>query len=291
MFRTVGVLIALFTVCQGQRFSRRRDPYLDMAGGPQGGRFDSGRFADPTYSSGADLMPSDRFSTSSFSSSFSSPDFLPSGSSRGGFPGSDPGFSDPYGPPAYSETGGRFSSSMDPGFPGIGGHSDFGSTSFPGGSFEGGSSFGSPGQPPPGEYIGARGGQNGYPVQGGYCAGDRCADGGLAAGVGLGIGSGTAGAMEHRRRTGRNEDIRMYEMFAGGPGAPGGGPRGPSSGGMGFGGGMPGGPPGPPGPPGFGGMPGMGGMPPLMPPRGRGGFLGGPPPMGPPMGRPMYRFR
>ncbi|XP_053395930.1 keratin, type I cytoskeletal 9-like [Mercenaria mercenaria] len=107
-------------------------------------------------------------------------------------------------------------------------------------------------RPPREGCIGARGGEGGYPVQGGYCPGHMCADGGRSSGVGMGYGTGTQMAMDRRLMTGENEDIRAYEPFAGGPASDGGG------GGM-----MP-------------GMPGMGG-PPL-------GGVFGPPGGGPPLG-------
>lgn len=66
-------------------------------------------------------------------------------------------------------------------------------------------------------YVGARGGQNGFPVMGGYCAGEMCADGGQSAGVGNGIGSGTLAEYNRRRQSGETEDVQMYEMFVGGP--------------------------------------------------------------------------
>lgn len=305
MLCTLGLLVSLAVVSDAQRgFSSGRDPYWDAGQGA--GRFDvGGSFGDPSFAArGPDLYPSsaDRFGPSS---SFSSPDFFPQGPptsrgfSSGGAGAGDPGFADPGYVDQFGrfsgERGGRFSSRMDPGFPG--GAADFGA-----GAFDTAGSFSSRGSsipglegPPPEEYLGARGGQNGYPVHGGYCAGERCADGGLAAGVGLGIGSGTAAAFEHRRRSGQNENVRMYEMFASGPGstrgAPGGfggmpsmGPPAPPS----FGGAMPASMPG--GMP--GGMPGaIPGMAPMMP--SRGGFMGGPPmTMGAPMmGRPMFRFR
>ncbi|XP_053394727.1 titin-like [Mercenaria mercenaria] len=59
--------------------------------------------------------------------------------------------------------------------------------------------------------VRARGGENGYPVHGGFCPGETCADGGLAAGVQYGTGAGTLSAFLRRRRTGTNEDIREYE--------------------------------------------------------------------------------
>ncbi|XP_060585209.1 uncharacterized protein LOC132741133 [Ruditapes philippinarum] len=59
--------------------------------------------------------------------------------------------------------------------------------------------------------VRARGGENGFPVHGGYCPGDRCADGGLAAGVQNGTGTGTLALFLERQRTGENEDIAAYE--------------------------------------------------------------------------------
>lgn len=53
---------------------------------------------------------------------------------------------------------------------------------------------------------------------GGYCGGDSCSDGGLAAGVGDGIGTGSLAEFLRRRRTGEDEDVRVYELIAGGPG-------------------------------------------------------------------------
>lgn len=69
--------------------------------------------------------------------------------------------------------------------------------------------------PPREGYVGARGGENGFPINGGYCSGELCADGGLAAGVANGIGAENAQAFAERRRTGRNQDLAMYEMALG----------------------------------------------------------------------------
>ena len=59
--------------------------------------------------------------------------------------------------------------------------------------------------------VRARGGEDGYPVHGGYCPGEPCADGGLAAGVQNGTGTGTLALFLERKRTGTNEDIAAYE--------------------------------------------------------------------------------
>ncbi|XP_053394728.1 uncharacterized protein LOC128555675 [Mercenaria mercenaria] len=61
--------------------------------------------------------------------------------------------------------------------------------------------------------VAARGGENGFPFMGGFCPGEPCGDGGRSAGLENGIGIGSLEEFKNRRRTGRNKDLRLYEMF------------------------------------------------------------------------------
>lgn len=64
-------------------------------------------------------------------------------------------------------------------------------------------------------FVRARGGENGFPIHGGFCPGEECADGGLAAGVANGTGTGTLDKFLERKRTGANEDIIAYKREIG----------------------------------------------------------------------------
>ena len=68
-------------------------------------------------------------------------------------------------------------------------------------------------QPPEEGYLGAIGGQDGFPAHGGYCGHQECADGGVAAGLGDGMGQGSRSAFEENRRLRQNDDIALYERF------------------------------------------------------------------------------
>jgi len=73
--------------------------------------------------------------------------------------------------------------------------------------------------PPEDGYIGGYGGRDGLPVQGGYCGGPECADGGVREGLANGRpGEGSATATDLRQRTGTEDyPLTWYEIFAEGP--------------------------------------------------------------------------